>query len=204
MHSAHSTGLAKGTTILLGDGAYFDFARPDATEATIEDYAWGLAAKGRFSGQTRSRATGKRCVYTVLQHVVELCCQMVRDNHEREACFEGLMHESDEVVGPDFPSTLKPLLHPDTKSLFALCGTAFDLRFGVTGNHHALVKDYDLRMLATEKRDLMPGAEFDPANHWHVTNGVQPFPFTIEVMPHEYNVANFIALFRSFGPRDAL
>lgn len=184
--------MVRGSTILLGDGAYFDYANPDAFGATVLDYAWGLASKGRFNGQTRIAATGERCIITVLQHVVQLCRQMIAEGQPLDACREGLLHESDEVVGPDFASSLKPHLHPTTKLLFADCGDAFDRRFDNPNQHKALVKQYDLRMLATEKRDLMPHA----ADHqWSWVEGIEPFDFTIMPWPHEDAVDAFLVLF---------
>lgn len=169
-----------GPTILMGDGSYFDYVSCDASEMTLDDYIWGLATKARFSGQTRYRADvgdespfGPRCMYVVAQHCVLMAQQMLDDGHVPEAAFEGLMHESDEVVWPDFPSLAKALLPPEVRLLVKWAGAAIDRRFQVTRNHTALVKQYDLRMLATERRDLMPQGGDD---RWPVLDGYEPFP----------------------------
>lgn len=182
-----------GPTILLGDGSYFDFVDCDASAMTLEDYAWGLATKFRFAGQTRYALAdgrlGPRCAYSVAQHCVRMAAQMISDGHGL-AAFEGLMHESDEVVWPDFPSPAKSLLPPEIKALLRRAGDAIDRKFGVTSEHKALVKQYDLRMLATERRDLMPQGAGDA---WPILAGYEPFSFRIaDCWSPEYAAAMFM------------
>lgn len=189
-----------GPTILMGDGMYFDFEAPDATGMTIEDYAWGLASNNRFRGQTRERLDytqgriGPRVLYNVCQHTVHLAEQMQNDGHPADAVYEGLMHESDEVPWPDIAGPAKGLLPPEVKALIKRSGDAIDLHFNVTHNHKDLVKQYDLRMLATEKRDLMPHAG---ADEWCQTSGYEPFPFRIGCWDAQYAVMNFLHLYRA-------
>lgn len=189
-----------GPTILMGDGMYFDFEAPDATGMTIEDYAWGLASNARFRGQTRRRdpearnQIGPRCLYNVCQHVVLLAEQMYRDQHPIDAVYEGLMHESDEVPWPDIAGPAKQLMHPDDKALIKHSGDAIDDWFGVGHQHKLLVKQYDIRMLATEKRDLMPHAGTD---QWSWTAGYEPFDFTITAWDAEFSVQRFLSLYRN-------
>lgn len=188
-----------GPTILMGDGLYFDFAKPCAIGMTVEDYAWGLASNNRFRGQTRVRnsdgTSGSRCLYNVCQHVVLLADQMWRDGHPLEAVYQGLMHESDEVPWPDIAGPAKPLMHPETRALIKRSGDAIDLWFGVGTNFKDLVKKYDIRMLATEKRDLMPHA----ADKWGMTLGYEPFCFAITPWDAEYSVERFLGLYEAIG-----
>lgn len=179
----------QGPTILMGDGLYFDFEAPDATAMTIWDYAWGLASSIRFRGQTRDWQY-KRCTYTVAQHCVLMAREMHFQGHSLEAVYEGLMHESDEVVWGDIPGPAKSLLPPEVKALIKRSADAIDARFGVTHNHKDLVKQYDIRMLATEKLELMPhGANDD----WTFTEGYTSFSFTIEPWSIERAAEEFVA-----------
>lgn len=183
-----------GPTILMGDGAYFDFEFPDASGMTIEDYAWGLAASGRFRGQTRYPPIGEerwspRCLYTVCQHVVLMADQMAADGHGPRAAFEGLMHESDEVVWGDFPGPAKALMPAEFRALVKRAGDAIDERFDVTHRHKDLVKHYDLRMLATEKRWLMPHAS---GHRWHGDRDHAPFEWRIACWDAETAVNKFL------------
>ena len=181
---------------MLGDGAYFDFVTPDAAAMTIEDYAWGLL-RPRFSGQTReavgpNRVPGRRMLYFVAQHCVLLARQMARCGHSATAVYQGLMHESDEVVWGDFPSPAKSLLPAELRALIKCSGHAIDARFEVGHGHHALVKRYDLRMLATEKRDLMPYANCDA---WRAISGIEPFDFVIDPWPADEAARRFIEFY---------
>ena len=155
------TSRIVGPTILMGDGLYFDFEAPSADGMTIEDYAWGLVASNRFRGQSRCTQCilpHHRMLYNVAQHCVLLVKAMYEDGHPLAAIYQGLMHESDEVAWGDIPGPAKQLFPPEVRALIKRSGDAIDRRFGVPHEHKDLVKHYDLRMLATEKRDLMPHA----------------------------------------------
>lgn len=186
-----------GPTILMGDGLYFDYEAPNADGLTIEDYAWGLATNVRFRGQTRL-PSGERCAYNVAQHVVLLAEQMLADGCTYEQAFEGLMHESDEVPWPDIPGPAKTLLPDSVKALIKRSAVAIDAHFDVTANHKALVKQYDIRMLATEKRCLMPHAGTDK---WQWTWGYEPFDLAIRPWSINQAAREFILLYQFLAPR---
>jgi uncharacterized protein len=187
-----------GPTILMGDGSYFDYLNPHATTLSIEDYAWGLTSSERFSGQTRCRVqSNRRCLYYVSQHVVLLAEQMERDGHTKADCFAGLMHESDEVVFPDIASPAKTFLG-SAKPFIKSWGDAINLHLNVPVASHELIKTYDLRMLATEKRDLMPQGSMDD---WQVLRNFPPFDFTIIPWPSpEHCVSRFLSTYERLTP----
>lgn len=178
-----------GPTILMGDGSYFDYEAPETTTMTIEDYAWGLAANNRFCGQTWW--DGRRCLYNVCQHVVLLAEQMLRDGHTPRAAFGGLGHESGEVPWGDLSGPAKPLV-PDYKAREKLADTAIRAHFGFAIDDPDLVKAYDIRMLATEKRDLMPQGR---GHQWKWTEGFEPFDFAIVPWSADYATTRFLALY---------
>ena len=203
--AAQLTRRIIGPAILMGDGLYFDFEAPDATGMTIDDYAWGLASNNRFRGQTRLRnadgGIGDRCLYNVCQHVVLLAIQMLADGQPPAACWQGLMHESDEVPWPDIAGPAKSLMHAADRALIKRNGDAIDAWFDVGNDHHDLVKQYDIRMLATEKRDLMPHAGSD---QWSFTQGYEPFPWRIVPWPAEEAIGAFHVLYAEIkGKLDA-
>lgn len=186
-----------GPTILMGDGLYFDLQAPNAEGMTIEDYAWGIATNIRFRGQTKQK-NGLRCAYNVAQHVVMLADQMLDDGCTYEQAFEGLMHESDEVPWPDFLGPGKALFPPEVRALIKRSGHAINQHFGVTAKHKSLVKRYDIRMLATEKRELMPHSGVD---QWSFTEGYEPFDFGIIPWGIDYAAERFIACYNFLAPR---
>ncbi len=154
-----------GPTILLGSGTYFDFDNPEGSELTIEDVAYGLAFQSRFSGQCVSRRTGKRVYYSVAQH-----CIIMAGYAEPGSKMAALMHEVGEATCGDMSSPLKSKC-PDYKAVEKRCEAAGLSRFGVVTRSHAYIKELDLRMLATEQRDLMPS----DGHTWGTVEGRRPF-----------------------------
>lgn len=164
-----------GPTIMMGDGSYFDFEAPEASTMTIEDFAYGLAYTCRFRGQTRRRSSGERAFYSVAEHCVRMARHLWDDGYHIDA-FHGLMHEAGEPVCGDMSGPLKVLI-PEFRVIEKRCEAALLARFQVPLGDAELIKRYDLRMLATEKRDLMPHS----AGHkWEHTGGYEPFEDRIE------------------------
>lgn len=162
-----------GPTILLGSGTYFDFDNPEGSELTIEDVAYGLAFQSRFSGQCVRRRTGKRAYYSVAQH-----CVIVAGHADRGHKLAALMHEVGEATCNDMSSPLKSKC-PDYKRIEKRCEKAGLVRFGITVRDPAYIKHLDLRMLATEQRDLMPTS----GETWGMLKGAEPFER--EIFPWE-------------------
>jgi len=159
-----------GPTIAMGDGSYFDYENPEASTMTIDDYAYGLAYTCRFRGQTRRPDTGARAFYGVAEHCVRLARHLIADGYA-DAAYDGLMHEGGEPVVGDMPGPMKPMF-PAFKLLEKRCEAASFVLFNVPMRDPSLIKRYDLRMLATEKRDLMPATAGET---WAWAQGYEPF-----------------------------
>ncbi len=159
----------KGPTILLGSGTYFDFESPETSELTIEDVAYGLAFACRFAGQCVSRLTGKRVYYSVAEHCVRMSYAA-----EPRLAIQALMHELGESTCGDMTGPLKSIC-PDYKSVEKRCEAAALQSFGIEKTDPDEIKLLDLRMLATERRDLMRWN----GEEWDWTKGAQPFEFDI-------------------------
>lgn len=149
----------RGATIAWGQGKSYDFDNPNPEVITIEDMAYALAFTVRWRGQTRF--AGKRCFYGVGQHCVFGAEQMLAAGMGSAHALGFLLHEPDEVVLPDFPGPAKGCV-PGFKDFAQRQGDALIDRFGWPGPPDPDVcKAWDMRMMNTEKRDLMAGHEAD-------------------------------------------
>ncbi|WP_179298190.1 hypothetical protein [Mesorhizobium carmichaelinearum] len=146
---AASIRRAIGPTILLGSGTYFDFEAPELSAITIEDVAYGLGFEGRFAGQCYSRILNRRVFYSVAEHCVRMS-NVVPEEH----AYDALMHELGEATCRDVSGPLKSLC-PDFKAVEKRCEAAGFARFAVPMRDPSLIKLFDLRMLVTERRDLL-------------------------------------------------
>jgi len=184
-----------GPTIMLGSGSYFDFETPETSHLTIEDVAYGLASASRFAGQCVSSLTGKRVRYSVAEHCVRMSWEVEKDPEAQLGdALDALMHELGEPTCGDMTGPLKSLC-PDFKAIEKRCEAAAQAQFGIRMRDPLLIKRHDLRMLATEKRDLMPAA----AGHsWSWVAGHEPYDWEI-LSPWEFEMAalRFIHRYRA-------
>ncbi len=201
MSDQPATGITRiiGPTIMLGSGTYFDFENPEGSTLTIEDYAYGLAACSRFAGQCVSRFTGRRVRYNVAQHcVLASLAALSEESAQPGDDFDALMHEGGEPTCGDMTGPLKSLC-PDFKAIEKRCERAAHAQFNVRMRDPALIKRIDLRMLATEKRDLVPAAD---GHEWSFTAGHEPYPFEIgRVWGFEEAAERFIDRYRELVAR---
>lgn len=163
------TKLKMHPSIQLASGAYFDFIEPHKTPLQITDIAAGLSRICRYTGQL---AIDEDDIYSVGQHSV-----LAAENCDPDCePYEALMHDRVEAVMNDMSSPLKQLL-PDYKEIEDRCETETATYYGVEHPMSPACKRIDLRMLATEKRDLMPNNVGD--EKWHIIADVEPLPFRI-------------------------
>ena len=155
-------------SIQLSSGQYFDFLNPESTPLHIKDIAAGLSRICRYTGHLRDLEVD---TYTVAQH-----CVLASENGDGDP-LEFLMHDSAESVIGDVSSPLKQLL-PDYKIVEDRVEAALAKQYDLPRPMTTACKLIDLRMLATEKRDLMPGD--NDGDYWAVIQGVEPLPFVIK------------------------
>ncbi len=161
--------LADHNDILTFSGVYFSPLKPRQEDVRIEDIAHHLANTCRFSGAVRS-------FYSVAQHswfVSRLC--------DPEWAMEGLLHDATEAYINDIATPLKraPEFRAYKESEEHLANTiadALNIRRGGSRAHPS-IKEADVRMLFTEKRDLMPITDY----LW-TPQGVEPYP-ALHIVP---------------------
>jgi uncharacterized protein len=156
-------------TILTHSGLTFNLLEPDPDLIEIEDIAHALSHICRFTGHTR-------VFYSVAEHSVR-ASQCVPP----EFAMEALLHDAAEAYIGDVSSPLKAQLHEYRNIEFKL-EQAIRQRFGLPPKQSPCIKQADLTMLATEKRDLMP-AHLDD---WALLHGITPLaePITAPLPSH--------------------
>lgn len=191
----------RGATIAWGRGQCYDFDNPNPEIITLEDAAYALAYTVRWRGQTRF--AGERCFYGVAQHCVFGAKMMLAEGFGPDNAMAFLLHELDEVVLPDFPGPVKASV-PGFRELAKRQGEALASHLGFSCPDPDLVKRWDMRMMTTEKRDLMPGHEADTFHSsGHVPIDEVEFPaFARQIVPYAHpDVAalEWLAAYRHLG-----
>jgi hypothetical protein len=169
-------------------------------QVSFEDIPHALSQKVRFTGHLREMG------YSVAQH-----CAMGAEAIDAPFKLAFLLHEVSEVFLPDVASPIKPFLRITDKSGVLRTWSGLELHHQRVileaigyGDLFPLldceeVHEMDLRMLATEKRDLM-GVE---PQEWAVFSGPRkkqypPLDFKIErVWPAQEAKERFIAMWQA-------
>lgn len=134
---------AKGPTILLRSGSYFDLLDPHGSDFTIEDIAHGLSMTCRFAGQCRQ-------FYSVAEHSWHASFLVAE-----EFKLAALMHDAAEAFIGDVTRPLKSLL-PEYKAIERNIEAAIAERFGLDDAGADEIKRADLLMLHAEQAVMMP------------------------------------------------
>lgn len=151
------------TAIITASGFVLDLTNPDASGLPVEDVARALAYQPRWCGATKH-------FYSVAEHSV-----MVSRLVPGMLAYHALWHDAIEFIQGDWPSPLKVYLGRDNiNRKLAPIEEALSRRFGFD-MHLTEVKKADLVAMATELRDLLPGAWMD----W----GHLPEPATEVIQP---------------------
>ncbi|BBE51168.1 hypothetical protein OYT1_ch1621 [Ferriphaselus amnicola] len=186
-------------SLLLQSGNYFDLINPRRCDIEIEDIAHALAHTCRFGGHTRK-------FYSVAQHSVLVSKHLYQMSLEKNTfedtggvtrrglCLSGLLHDAAEAFIGDIPAPLKRLL-PDYQQIEQRVEQAIFPVFGMLYPLPAAVKHADLRLLATERRDLMP--EHDEA--WECLRGIEPLPDSIDPWIPQVAFVRFMERYEELG-----
>ncbi|GEA08518.1 hypothetical protein KUL42_32790 [Alteromonas sp. KUL42] len=152
--------------VQLYSGKVFDYANIQNMHFDIEDIAHSLSMICRFNGHTKH-------FYSVAQHSV-LVSELVPEEHALAA----LLHDAAEAYCGDIVSPLKQLL-PVYQTIHDNIEQSLFKSVGVQWPAPACVKDADLKMLATEVRDLM-----NPhPSYWAFINDQVPCEEIIHPLP---------------------
>jgi 5'-deoxynucleotidase YfbR-like HD superfamily hydrolase len=124
-------------------GRYINFAAPQEAYVAIDDIAWSLSMQCRFGGCCM-------CFYSVAQHSV-LVSQLVPEPYR----MQGLLHDAHEAYVQDLVTAEKWVLGAAWGQLEAEWEQIVRKEFCLPPALDRSVKEADLVMLATERRDLL-------------------------------------------------
>jgi hypothetical protein len=159
----------------------FNLSNPTPDQINIQDIAYALGNICRFTGHSES-------FYSVAEHCVRASC--IPNTQERQLA--ALMHDAHEAYVGDVSSPLKQLI-PEYKSVEDRAWEAVHSRFKIATDEltQTIVRLADLRMLATEKRDLMPQILVD----WACLKDILPLHGVIRPMVRSASSFAFLARF---------
>lgn len=175
-------------------GKYFDLGNPTEAMVDIRDIAASLSRQCRFNGHCRA-------FYSVAEHSIH-----VADSLPGHVAIYGLLHDAHESYIGDMTAPNKeffrtvPLTAQRMEQLEHALDAVIYRALGLpmpTDAIHREVKTADMRMLATERRDLFPFQ--DHTRPWLVEReGIEPFQ-GIEIQCLEPKLAELVFLQRFEG-----
>lgn len=176
-----------------GKQFYFDDIANNVID--IEDIAHALSMACRWSGHTRK-------FYSVAEHSVRVGCQArylgERHCNNNTAALQGLLHDATEAYLHDCPSPLKWHLRDKGFTAYDELEKAIDKRIfdalNIPYPRDPRIKEIDLRMLATEHRDLMP----ETSAHAERVHMLKPYGFRCECWRPETAEKVFLNLYKEF------
>ena len=165
-------------TILTNGGHYFNINKPYRYHYPIEEIATALSKLCRFGGHTKE-------FYSVAQHsvLVSLCV-------DDEFAMEALLHDASEAYLGDVVRPLKQVLGGYRDIEEQVQNGINMAHLGWAKPNSPQVKNADMVLLATERRDLMTEQEVS----WAVLADVNPLPG--KIIAHQPDVAETMFMAR--------
>jgi hypothetical protein len=167
--------------MLTYTGKRLDFRYPDIRSIDIEDIATALCRKARFNGQHLGRVQD---IYSVAQHSINVHDALVHcypNHNEPQTRLWALLHDATEAYLPDVHTQLKDMI-PSFRELETRIEQVIAGKFRLIMPKPAVIKEIDRRMLATERRDLMP----KHGDSWGDLDIVEPFGDLLFIRPIEH------------------
>jgi len=168
----------------LGGPFFFNDPGRHPETLRVEHLAKALSHVNRFTGQTFEP-------YSVGQHSVAVACVVWERTKDPVKALQGLLHDAAEAFLGDVSSPLKAILGERYKALERAALDSILILHGLPTDLAPEVKDADLLLLATEKRDLTP---IDP-KPWKILEGFEPLPTKVVVWEPAFAAERFLEVF---------
>ena len=173
----------RGPWIQTFSGWRFFVLNPEPQDVFLMDLAHALSLICRFTGHTRR-------FYSVAQHSV-----LASFHVPPVYALEALLHDASEAYLCDVSRPVKPYLH-NYREIESNLMRVIAERFKFFLPIHAEVDAVDVRLLMTERRDLLLGS----THRWdEVLEKVQPFPWEIVPWSPEYAEERFLQQAHELG-----
>lgn len=172
-------------------GRQFYPLRPRASQIHIVDIAHALASAHRYVGHTTRP-------YSVGEHSCHVSRQLLLETGNQQLALAGLLHDASEAYTNDMARPLKtqPAMKP-FRELEADIQQYIYTKYALPDVEDPRVKVADMRMYATEVRDLMQPQH--PA--WIVTE--EPYGFKVDIpWSFHHTRATFLSMFDQLGGRE--
>lgn len=165
-------------------GKKFDYVDTTPDMIDIADIAHSLAAQVRFNGHTKQP-------YSVGQHSMGVAMWTYQKTNDKNIGLQGLLHDATEAYIGDMVSPLKAMI-PAFKQYEDWLWAIIAAKFGVPVEMHEVVKEADLRILLTEKHEMINN---DHTPRWELEDVVEPLPIKIVIQPFEVVRKQFMEVF---------
>jgi hypothetical protein len=165
--------------VQMHSGKMIDLLNPDPYNLNVNDIAHALALLCRFGGHCKE-------FYSVANHSV-----LISINVPAEDALAGLMHDASEAYCQDLVGPLKAHV-PAYSDIEAGLWEAIAWRYKLPVELPQSVKDMDLILLATEKRDVIA-----VDNHWDCVSQVTPLKQRIHPLSMKASYVVFVNQFHS-------
>ncbi|MDF7650791.1 HD family hydrolase [Erwiniaceae bacterium L1_54_3] len=171
--------------IITQSGIHFDYNNLSADAICIEDIACALSNLCRFTGHVQD-------FYSVAQHSVHVSYLV-----EPDFALEALLHDAAEAYCNDISAPLRKLL-PDYRQRISSVEEVIAAKYGLPAQMSAEVKNADLVMLATERRDL----DLDGGKPWPELEGIDAAPFLLSPLNPRQSRVLFLQRYNDLKGKD--
>ncbi len=166
----------RGINMHMRSGGRFFIDDPRPEDVNFDDIASSLAKLCRYTGHT-GRYNSREEFYSVAQHSV-----LVSYKVPPEMAMVGLLHDATEAYIGDISKPLKLVIGPKIVEIEDRIWAAVAERFGLPREIPREVKEADLRMFVTERRDVLCKSTAE----W----GNVPEPYKSTIYPVGWRVAH--------------
>lgn len=169
----------RGHIVATASGLPFWPMDPRVEDIRLSDIAHGLSMLVRFNGAVHT-------FYSVAQHSVIMSRAL---DYDRDLAREALLHDGAETYVGDLIRPVKAHC-PDWCAIDARIDAVIRIRFGLPETMSEAVRQADMRMFATERRDLL-------TVHQSVDWGALPEPYDAPIIPVGWAKAKALFLDRA-------